>query len=150
MSKNGNEITNTNKERSELPRLEELKEIAEMVFRTSREWKRLELHANVDNKGEIVTDLKVIFSIDEDKTLTVKDVSEYLKVPEKSVLDLMKTGKLRSFKVGRAVRIMKSDLDKFIEDQKREQESITNTIEIPAPRAGCLFWGPPSLHDVRH
>jgi len=120
MSKNGNEITSKSKERRALPRLEELKELAEMVFRASREWKSLELHANVDNKGEIVADLKVIFNSDEDKTLTVKDVSEYLKVTEKSILDLTKTGKLRAFKVGRALRIMKSDLDRFIEEQKRE------------------------------
>ena len=72
MSKNGNEITNTNKERSKLPRLEELKEIAEMVFRTSREWKRLELHANVDNKGEIVTDLRSYSASMKTKRLRLK------------------------------------------------------------------------------
>jgi putative molybdopterin biosynthesis protein len=39
-----------------------------------------------------------------DAVLTVKEVARYLKVTPKTVYSLVKSGKLESFRVGRAVR----------------------------------------------
>jgi len=46
--------------------------------------------------------------------MTTKELADYLKVDEKSIQALLKKGALKSFKVGRFVRIMRSDVKEFI------------------------------------
>lgn len=50
--------------------------------------------------------------------LTVKEVSEYLKLTEKTAYRLAAEGKIPGFKVGGSWRFDKADIDKWIEEQK--------------------------------
>ena len=49
--------------------------------------------------------------------LTYRQAAKALSVCERSVWQLVRDGKLRSFNVGRAVRIPASELDRFVESQ---------------------------------
>ncbi len=53
------------------------------------------------------------------KLLTIKEVCEYLNVSKPTIYRLIKEGKLKPIKIGRATRFDKEDIDKFIEEQKR-------------------------------
>lgn len=61
--------------------------------------------------------------IDFEKVLTAKEASEILNVSHKMVLKMCainpNNGGIPSFKVGSCVRIKESDLQKWIEEQKR-------------------------------
>ena len=46
--------------------------------------------------------------------LTVKEVAEYLRVTPKTVYSLAKQGSLKAFRVGRAVRFRRGDVNQFI------------------------------------
>jgi excisionase family DNA binding protein len=49
------------------------------------------------------------------KTYSVKEVAEFLKVAYRTVLKLIKTGKLKAYKVGAKIyRITGAELQKFI------------------------------------
>ena len=50
----------------------------------------------------------------EDKVLTVKDLCEYLKFSEKTVLNLLNTGEIPGRKLGGSWRILKSEIDKYL------------------------------------
>tara|TARA_R110002072_G_scaffold106341_15_gene231912 strand:+ start:2860 stop:3057 length:198 start_codon:yes stop_codon:yes gene_type:complete len=50
--------------------------------------------------------------------LTVKEVSEYLKLTEKTAYRLAAEGKIPGFKVGGSWRFDKADINKWIEEQK--------------------------------
>ena len=47
--------------------------------------------------------------------LTIKEVTEILKVSRTTVYNWMTSGRLKFFKIGKLVRIKKEDLKKFIE-----------------------------------
>lgn len=49
-----------------------------------------------------------------DEVLTVQEVARYLKLAPKTVYALVSSGELRSFRVGRAVRCRKVDVEAFI------------------------------------
>lgn len=51
--------------------------------------------------------------------MTVKDVSNYLKVAEKTVYKLASNKEIPAFKVGGSWRFDKSDLDEWISQQKQ-------------------------------
>jgi excisionase family DNA binding protein len=50
--------------------------------------------------------------------LTIKEVSEYLKVTERTLYRLAQEGKIPAFKVGGSWRFQLSDLDEWITKQK--------------------------------
>ena len=54
--------------------------------------------------------------------LTVKEVAEYLRVTPKTVYQLVKQGALKSFRVGRAVRFRRADVEDFV------AESATSSV----------------------
>lgn len=54
-----------------------------------------------------------------DQAMTVRDVAGYLNVDEKTVYRLVQRSKLPGFKVAGAWRFMKSDLDQWIDNQKK-------------------------------
>ncbi len=56
----------------------------------------------------------------EKRLLTVKEVCEYLNVSKPTVYRLIKEGKLKPIKIGKATRFEKEDIDKFINEQKRK------------------------------
>lgn len=52
------------------------------------------------------------------KLLTVKEVADRLAVSESTVFRLLRSGKLRPIKLGRALRFDEQDVAAFIEQQK--------------------------------
>lgn len=54
-----------------------------------------------------------------DPALTVPDVMAELRVSRNKVYDLMKSGQLRSFRVGTGRRIRRAALDEFIAAQEK-------------------------------
>lgn len=53
-----------------------------------------------------------------DEILTLKEVADYLKLAEKTAYRLAAEGKLPGFKVGGSWRFKRTDLEKWIEEQK--------------------------------
>ena len=58
-----------------------------------------------------------------DHAMTVRDVAGYLKVDEKTVYRLAKRGDLPGFKVAGAWRFKRSDLDSWIDLQKKAAQT---------------------------
>lgn len=54
-----------------------------------------------------------------DQAMTVRDVAGYLNVDEKTVYRLAKRGELPGFKVAGAWRFKRSDLEDWIDNQKK-------------------------------
>jgi excisionase family DNA binding protein len=54
-----------------------------------------------------------------DQILTVKQVADYLKVNERTVYRMATAGKIPAFKVGASWRFKQTDIDQWIEDQKK-------------------------------
>lgn len=50
--------------------------------------------------------------------MTIKEVSEYLKLAEKTAYRLASQGEMPAFKIGGSWRFDKSDIDKWIEEKK--------------------------------
>jgi len=61
--------------------------------------------------------------MDNDSILTIKELSLYLKLAEKTAYRLASDGKIPGFKVGGAWRFRKLDIDQWIEDKKIESKS---------------------------
>ena len=57
-----------------------------------------------------------------DEVLTIPEVADHLKVTRQTVHKLMKDGKIKAFKIGRSTRILRSELDKFIEERMNADE----------------------------
>lgn len=55
-----------------------------------------------------------------DEILTLKEVAEYLKLAEKTAYKLAAEGKLPGFKVGGSWRFKTEDIERWIEDNKRD------------------------------
>jgi excisionase family DNA binding protein len=55
-----------------------------------------------------------------DQIMTIKDVSDYLKLSEKTAYRLASDGKLPGFKVGGSWRFKLSDIELWIEKSKKE------------------------------
>lgn len=54
-----------------------------------------------------------------DQILTLKEVTTYLKLAEKTAYKLAADGKLPGFKVGGSWRFKQVDLERWIEDKKK-------------------------------
>lgn len=52
--------------------------------------------------------------------MTVQDVADFLKVSEKTVINLVHSGKLRASRVARYYRIRREDLDAFLDEGAKE------------------------------
>ena len=65
------------------------------------------LYIFLDNEGIVQTDI-----------LTVKELSEYLKLNEKTAYRLAAKGEIPGFKVGGSWRFNKADIDQWIQEQK--------------------------------
>jgi putative molybdopterin biosynthesis protein len=57
-----------------------------------------------------------------DEVMTIPEVADHLKVTRQTVHKLMKDGKIKAFKLGRSTRILRSELDKFIEERMKADE----------------------------
>ena len=58
-----------------------------------------------------------------DEILTLKEVAEYLKLAEKTAYRLAAEGKLPGFKVGGSWRFKETDIEQWIENQKKGQQA---------------------------
>jgi excisionase family DNA binding protein len=58
-----------------------------------------------------------------DQAMTVRDVADYLNVDEKTVYRLAQRGDLPGFKVAGAWRFKRSDLDSWIDLQKKAAQT---------------------------
>ena len=56
-----------------------------------------------------------------DQILTLKEVAAYLKLAEKTAYKLADAGKLPGFKVGGSWRFKREDIDRWIEEQKKNE-----------------------------
>lgn len=54
------------------------------------------------------------------EVMTIPEVAEYLKVTRQTIHKLIKAGKLKAFKIGRSTRILKSEVEGFIQKQMKE------------------------------
>lgn len=57
----------------------------------------------------------------DDEIITIKEVSEYLKLPLKTAYRLSSEGKIPGFKVGGSWRYRKSEIDKWIIKQEQKK-----------------------------
>jgi len=57
-----------------------------------------------------------------DEVMTIPEVADHLKVTRQTIHKLMKDGKIKAFKIGRSTRILRSELDKFIEERMKADE----------------------------
>jgi excisionase family DNA binding protein len=64
-----------------------------------------------------------------DQILTLKEVSSYLKLAEKTAYRLVSEGKLPGFKVGGSWRFRRDDLHAWIEKQKEKNNTL---LSIPS------------------
>jgi excisionase family DNA binding protein len=57
----------------------------------------------------------------EDEILTIKEISEYLRIKEKTAYALVAKGEIPSFKVGGSWRFRKIEIDTWIKEQGKNQ-----------------------------
>lgn len=55
-----------------------------------------------------------------DEILTLKEVADYLKLAEKTAYRLAAEGKLPGFKIGGSWRFKAADIERWIEDKKKQ------------------------------
>lgn len=60
--------------------------------------------------------------MESDDILTIKELSLYLKLAEKTAYRLASDGKIPGFKVGGAWRFRKSEIDRWIIKQEQQKE----------------------------
>ena len=59
--------------------------------------------------------------MEERRLLTVKEACDYLRISKVSLYKLINQGKLKPVKIGKRTLIDKADLDRLIEESKRER-----------------------------
>lgn len=94
----------------------------------------------------------------ENQVLTAEDVAAQLKIAKNTVYELIKRGELRSYKVGRKVRIDQSDLDTYIQNSKNADEgnqylrpegpSVIRIEQIPDTEPALIISGKDSILDM--
>lgn len=62
-----------------------------------------------------------------DEIMTLKDVSEYLKIAEKTLYGYVQKGQIPGIKIGSAWRFRKSEIDAWLDDQRKLTEESTRT-----------------------
>ena len=62
-----------------------------------------------------------------DEIMTLKDVSEYLKIAEKTLYGYVQKGILPGIKIGSAWRFRKADIDSWLDEQKKLTEQSTRS-----------------------
>jgi excisionase family DNA binding protein len=55
-----------------------------------------------------------------DEVMTIPEVADYLKVTRQTIHKLIKSGKLKVFKIGRSTRILRSEVERFIQEQMKD------------------------------
>lgn len=63
----------------------------------------------------------------QDEVLTTVEAVKYLKTSRQTIINLVKSGKLRGNKVGRNYRFLKEDLDRLIRGETDEPKASSGT-----------------------
>ena len=63
-----------------------------------------------------------------DDILTLKELSEYLKIAEKTLYGYAREGRIPAIKIGSAWRFRRQDIEAWLDEQRRETESSTKRI----------------------
>lgn len=61
--------------------------------------------------------------------MTIREVANYLKLNEKTTYRLVSDGKIPGFKVGGAWRFRKAEIDRWIEEQERNNQK-SDEVEL--------------------
>ncbi len=61
--------------------------------------------------------------------MTIREVANYLKLNEKTTYRLVSDGKIPGFKVGGAWRFRKTEIDRWIEEQERNNQK-SDEVEL--------------------
>lgn len=61
--------------------------------------------------------------------MTIREVANYLKLNEKTTYRLVSEGKIPGFKVGGAWRFRKAEIDRWIEEQERNNQK-SDEVEL--------------------
>jgi excisionase family DNA binding protein len=83
-----------------------------------------------------------------DAVLTVKEVSEYLKLAESTVYKLVQENKLPGRKIGGAWRFSRRMLERWLEQPSDERESTQVDVTLPDERRDTNL--PPQVDDHSH
>ncbi len=59
--------------------------------------------------------------MEQEQMMSVKDVAAFLNVVPKTIYRLIEQGELPSYKVGKVIRIKRSDIEEYLEKQKQPQ-----------------------------
>ncbi len=54
---------------------------------------------------------------EQDEVMTIQEVADYLKVTRQTVYKLIKQGQIKSFKFGKNRRILKTEVNSFIQER---------------------------------
>lgn len=84
--------------------------------------------------------------MDQSGTLTVKEVAAFLRITPQAVYNMIKREEITAFKVGSAVRVLRADLDDYIQRGKRLFSAQNAVYEAPeegilAARRLCARFG---------
>jgi len=78
-----------------------------------------------------------------DEILTLKELSEYLKIAEKTLYGYAQKGLVPGIRIGSAWRFRKTDVDQWLEERRRVTESSYREGKSPeGPRRGPRRGGP--------
>jgi len=67
----------------------------------------------------------------DDRTLTIKEIARFLNISNQMVYNLIRDRKIEAFKVGSTIRVLHSDLQEYIDRQKREFIDFPETPAAP-------------------
>jgi excisionase family DNA binding protein len=80
------------------------------------------LRLSVPQFSLILSRIVTVEKVMNDEIMTLKEVAEYLKLAEKTAYRLAAEGKLPGFKAGGSWRFKQSDIEKWIEENKKGQK----------------------------
>ena len=83
----------------------------------------------------------------EETFLTVAEVAELLRLNQQTVRNWIDAGSLPALRVGRRVRIKRSDLDRILESGYRGMHPAASNIQGPS---ATDFWGGQPVGAVEH
>ncbi len=63
----------------------------------------------------------------EDRLMTLQDVALYLQIKERTIYGWAQSGKIPAFKLGNTWRFEREDIDRWIEDRKKETQKFQTT-----------------------
>ena len=92
--------------------------------------------------------------MDRDTTLSAQDVADILHVSKSTIYNLIRSGEIASYKVGRKVRFTESDVHDYIDRGRNkvtagyEPDLISDIKSLPANQGGFVICGQDLLLDI--